>query len=224
MTDNHKMMIAIRNIPFPPYGLYVITRDSLDSASACLSSVAAALEGGAAVVQYRAKSAPDRVLATELLALCHQYRVPLIINDDVELAGHIGADGVHLGQNDLSVTGAIDRLGCGVIVGVSCYDSLERAETAQAAGADYVAFGRFFASASKPHAPLAHLDTLSKARERLHLPIVAIGGIDASNGARLLQAGAMLLAVIEGVLGQSDPLQAARILSGLVKSHYPCPD
>lgn len=200
---------------FPRTGLYVITREQ-DSGDTLADAVRKALHGGAAVVQHRQKSPqyrePD---ARRVLAICREFGIPLIINDDIELAGRIGADGVHLGRDDRSIAQARAALGSGTIIGVSCYDSLERADAAAAAGADYVAFGRFFPSRTKPLASPAHLATLREARARLKIPIVAIGGITVANGACLLQAGAGLLAVVDGVFGEDDPERAARAFQSL---------
>jgi thiamine-phosphate pyrophosphorylase len=188
------------NHRFPVQGLYVITREIEDNLDDWLAEVAAAIRGGSAVVQYRAKSPRDPVgEAAALLDLCRSASIPLIINDDVELASMIGADGVHLGREDGTLAAARKRLGADALIGVSCYDSLERAQDAAAGGADYVAFGRFFPSATKPQAPRARLETLCAAREKLTIPLVAIGGITVDNGWPLLEAGADLLAVIEGV-------------------------
>ena len=203
--------MQIRN-RFPVRGLYVITREHADSRDALLTEVAAAIRGGAAVVQYRAKSPRDPVgEASALLNLCRSASIPLIVNDNVDLAAIIGADGVHLGKEDGSLAAARERLGANAIIGVSCYDSLPRAREAAEAGADYVAFGRFFPSATKPQAPCAQLDTLRAARDVLSIPIVAIGGITTGNGQSLLDAGADLLAVIEGVFSAEDgPESVAR--------------
>lgn len=197
-------------IPFPASGLYAITADAPSSPERLAADVAAALRGGAAVIQYRAKSTADRLeTARLLLKACHAAGVPLIVNDDVDLAAAVGADGAHLGRDDLSLTEARARLGAAAIIGVSCYDSVERALEAESLGASYVAFGRFFPSNSKPHAPCARLETLSAAKGKLTVPIVAIGGITADNGRSLIEAGAALLAVIDGVFGQDDPETAA---------------
>jgi thiamine-phosphate pyrophosphorylase len=198
-------------LPFPTRGLYAITREGYPDAAALAEAVAAAIRGGAAVAQYRAKSAADPLAEAErLLAVCRAGGVPLIINDDVELAGRIGADGVHLGKDDPNLEKARRILGPDAIIGVSCYDSVERAVQAEAAGAGYVAFGRFFPSRTKPGAPCARLETLAGAKRRLSVPIVAIGGITPENGGPLLEAGAGLLAVIDGVFGAGDPERAAR--------------
>jgi thiamine-phosphate pyrophosphorylase len=150
------------------------------------------------------------LFARELLELCHAHNVPLIINDNVELAKTIGADGVHLGKDDGSISEARQRLGESAIIGVSCYNSLERAIKAEKQGANYVAFGRFFASNSKPLAAPAEIGTLTAAKKVLTLPIVAIGGILPANGASLLNAGADLLAVIGGLAMENSELAAQR--------------
>lgn len=201
---------------FPARGLYAITRSGYPQPSALADAVAAAIRGGAAVVQYRAKSAADpRAEASALLAVCRSAGVPLLMNDDVDLALAIGADGVHLGKDDATPEEARSKLGPAAIIGVSCYDSVESAVALAERGVDYVAFGRFFPSRTKPGAHLAHPETLGQAKRRLRLPIVAIGGITPDNGGSLLLAGADLLAVIEGVFGEGDPEPAARRYAGL---------
>lgn len=202
-------------LPFPPSGLYAITGKGHTRPAELAHAVRAAIRGGARVIQYRSKAAENRQAEARLLLVeCHALQVPLIINDDVDLARAIGADGVHLGRDDCTPGEARTRLGNAAIIGVSCYDSLEHAIAAEQQGANYVAFGRFFPSKTKPNAPVARLQTLTKAKESLHVPIVAIGGITPQNGASLIVAGADLLAVIDGVFG-SDPEQAARELQNL---------
>lgn len=203
-------------LPFPRSGLYAITRDAYPNEESLAEAVAGALRGGAAAIQYRAKAARDpRREAACLLTICRRSGVPLIVNDDVELACRIGADGVHVGKDDLSPADARKALGSGAIIGVSCYDSVERAVRAEAGGASYVAFGRFFPSKTKPDAPCARLETLSAAKRRLRIPVVAIGGVAPENGGILLDAGADVLAVIDGVFGETDPESAARRFKSL---------
>ena len=200
---------------FPARGLYAITQTDHKSADTIIADVAAALRGGAAVVQYRDKNPIDAVsLARQLLTLCQQFNVPLLINDDIELAVQIGADGVHLGREDGNIAHARARLGHAAIIGVSCYNSVAQALEAQTQGATYVAFGRFFPSSSKPLAAPAQLETLQQAKRVLTVPIVAIGGILPNNGAQLLAAGADVLAVIGGLFDTS-PEQAARAYQAL---------
>ena len=195
---------------FPARGLYAITKTDNKSGDTIINEVAAAIRGGAVIVQYRDKNPADaHFLAKELVKTCHRYKVPLIINDDVDLAACVGADGVHIGKEDGAIAEARKHLGDDAIIGVSCYDFVERALDAQGQGATYVAFGRFFPSYSKPLAVPAKIKTLRKAKFLLDIPIVAIGGILPENGAQLLTAGADLLAVIGGVFG-SQPEQSAR--------------
>lgn len=200
---------------FPSRGLYAITQTDGQTPEAVLKAVDAGLRGGVKVVQYRDKNPVDpRYLAPALVDLCHRYGVPLLINDDVELAHESGADGVHLGRDDGSLAAARQLLGESAIIGRSCYNSIELALEAQAQGATYVAFGRFFPSSSKPLASPAELSTLRQARDMLTIPIVAIGGILPSNGAQLLDAGADLLAVIGGIF-DGEPEASARAFQTL---------
>ena len=163
------------------------------------------------MLQLRCKSSPGLSLeyARNLVFLGHSFGVPVIINDHVELAFAVGADGVHLGQDDGSIGAARARLGPDAIIGVSCYASLTKARTAAAEGADYLAFGSFFPSQTKPHAVRAGLEVLQVARG-LGKPLVAIGGILPENGGPLIAAGAQALAVVDGVFGQADIANAAR--------------
>jgi thiamine-phosphate pyrophosphorylase len=196
-----------------PRGLYVITDTARASLEALLEAVAGALDGGARAVQYRDKSEDTGRREREaraLVELCRARGVPLIVNDDVALAAVTRANGVHLGEHDATPAEARARLGSDVLVGVSCYDSLERAEHAQAEGADYVAFGSFFPSPTKAHSRRPARDLITRARARIVLPIVAIGGITPENGAALVEAGAHALAVVSGVFGRPDVRAAAR--------------
>lgn len=188
-------------------GLYAIADSSILAADVLVSAAGAALRGGARVLQYRDKhngAAQRTAIARALQELCHQYDVPLIINDDFLLAAAVGAAGVHLGRDDADIRTARAALGEDAVIGLSCYNQLERARVAQAAGADYVAFGSFFSSRTKPQAVPATLELLHTARAALKIPIVAIGGITAENGATLIEAGADALAVIDAVFNQAD--------------------
>ena len=199
--------------PSLPRGLYAITDNQLIPPGELTRRVTLAIAGGAVVIQYRDKSSAtvaDIDEVTSMATLCRQLCVPLIVNDDVELTAAIGATGVHLGQDDISLLAARARLGAEAIIGISCYNDLERARQAVQAGADYVAFGRFYASRSKPAAVLAEPALLTQACRELARPVVAIGGITPANGQTLLAAGADLLAAIHGVFGQPDIEAAAR--------------
>jgi thiamine-phosphate pyrophosphorylase len=204
---------------FPTRGLYAITQTEHKSTDSIITEVEQVILGGAVVIQYRNKQPQNApLLADELVKVCHRYQIPLIINDDVELAVQVGADGVHLGKDDGSIAQARQRLGNHAIIGVSCYNSVEKALEAQEQGADYVAFGRFFPSSSKPLAAPAEISTLHEAKRRLTIPIVAIGGILPENGSQLLNAGADLLAVIGGVF-TAQPEQSARAYQVLFEKH-----
>jgi thiamine-phosphate pyrophosphorylase len=200
---------------FPSHGLYAITQTEHKSPSTIIKEVTAAIQGGAVIVQYRDKHPEDALLlATELVDVCRQHQVPLIINDHISLAAAVGADGVHLGKDDGDIALARKELGGNAIIGVSCYDSLERALSAQQQGANYAAFGRFYPSSSKPLAAPATIATLLQAKQTLDIPIVAIGGILPENGKALLDAGANFLAVIGGLFDY-EPEQAARAYRSL---------
>ncbi len=202
----------------PLRGLYVITDSDLIAPGRLSSCVLAAILGGARIIQYRDKSrGADKRLweARELGELCRAREVPMIVNDDVELAAAAGAAGVHLGKDDASVATARMRLGKQALIGVSCYNRLDLALEAAAQGADYVAFGSFFSSPTKRDAVRADIELLRRARSSLSLPIVAIGGITPGNGDALLAAGADCLAVISGVFGHTDVKAAARAYARL---------
>lgn len=202
--------------PFPG-GVYALTPETADTAH-LLARVEAALAGGAAAVQYRDKSADvarRHEQASELAALCRRFGVPLIVNDDLRLADLTGADGVHVGRDDASVREARIILGPQKFVGVSCYQSLDLARAAQAAGADYVAFGSFFASPTKPAAPRASLDLLREAAPAIHLPIVAIGGITPANAPALIDAGADAIAVLSALFDAPDVRASAQAFNQL---------
>lgn len=195
---------------FPRQGLYALTETRHKTTDMIINEVEAALRGGAVAIQLRDKRGQDNInLAQRLLAACHRCRAPLIINDDIDLAERISADGVHLGRDDASVTEARRRLGKTAIIGASCYDDVQHAIRMQQQGVDYVAFGRFFPSSSKPQASRAVIETLRSARRSITIPIVAIGGITPDNGRILLEAGADVLAAIGGVFNRN-PEQSAR--------------
>ena len=199
-------------------GLYAVTDTELSPGSRLLQSVEAAIRGGARLVQYRDKSRDGARRAAEtraLLELCRGHGVPLLVNDDVELAAAVGADGVHLGKEDGEPALARVQLGPRAIIGVSCYDSLERAVAAAQEGADYVAFGSFFPSETKPGAERAPITLLTEARRHLNIPLCAIGGITPENGKSLVEAGADMLAVIRGLFAARDVTSAARAYSRL---------
>ena len=202
---------------FPETGLYAITKTANQTAEQIIADVSASIEAGIQILQYRDKQPVDaNYLAGALKELCHAHNIPLIINDDIALAKQIGADGVHIGKEDGLLSHAREQLGQQAIIGVSCYDSVDLAKQAQQHSADYVAFGRFFPSSSKPLAAAAHLSSLQLAKTCINIPIVAIGGILPGNGAELLDAGADLLAVIGGIF-TSTPYQSTLAYQPLFK-------
>lgn len=196
-------------------GLYAITPDSIDGAS-LIERVRQALEGGVALIQYRNKLAgpEQRILEGRALAeMCCARRVPFIVNDDVQLALELGADGAHLGRTDGGLAAARAKLR-GRLLGASCYDSLAAARAAVAAGADYVAFGSVFASPTKPSAVRAPLALFAAARA-LGVPLVAIGGITLENAREVVEAGADALAVITALFEADDIAARARAFQQL---------
>ena len=203
--------------PWPGRGVYAITPETKVGAELA-AAVAAAVSNGARAVQYRDKSSDSarrRAETRALLAICRPRGVPLIVNDDVELAFAAGADGVHLGRDDASLAAARTRLGDDAIIGVSCYDDAQRAITAARTGADYVAFGSFFPSVTKPGAVRATTELVAASRPCIEVPIVAIGGITADNARPLLDSGVDLLAVVSSIFGASDIGLATRRLDRL---------
>lgn len=187
-------------------GLYLVTPDC-DDTELLSKQVKQALQGGVSIVQYRHKTASDALRleqASALLSICRQANIPFLINDHVALADNLDADGVHIGQHDGAIGEARAVLGASKIIGASCYNRFELAEQAQAAGADYIAFGACYSSSTKPDAPRATLDLFSKAKQSLLLPVVGIGGITLDNAPPLIAAGADALAVITDIFQASD--------------------
>lgn len=195
-------------------GLYAVTPDDpiLPRQS---SLVSFCLDGGVRLVQYRNKTAPQalrRSQAAELVRICRAVEAKLIVNDDLQLALEIGADGVHLGRDDGDLAAARAALGPNRILGVSCYNEMSRAEAAVAAGADYIAFGAVFASPTKPAAASAPLSLITEAKTRFgdRCAIAAIGGITLDKAPEVIAAGADLLAVITDLFDAEDiPARAA---------------
>lgn len=198
-------------------GLYAVTPDIADTAE-LLVKVEAALAGGAGLLQYRNKTASAALRLEQARALrapCRKRGVPLIINDHLELATAVDADGLHLGSEDGRLAEARARLGPDKLLGASCHDRLENALDAVRAGASYVAFGSFFASSLKPDAVRAPIALLREAKRRLPVPVVAIGGITLDNAPQLIAAGADALAVISALFSAPDIRTAAQRFSAL---------
>lgn len=187
-------------------GIYAITNFSSLKDAEVFARTELLLRAGISMLQYRDKSATAKAKtnrATELQSLCRQFNTPFIVNDDIKLARDTGADGIHLGQNDTDIQTARELLGP-IIIGCSCYNSLHRAQEAQAAGADYVAFGAFYNTSSKKNTVKADPEILERASHEIMLPLVAIGGITPENGKVLVDKGATILAVISALYGAND--------------------
>ena len=183
-------------------GLYLITND--DPTEVLLAKLEGAMaNGGIAVLQYRRKKVAkaDQLYEIEYMkAMCAEYGVPFVINDDLEMAVKYGV-GVHLGQDDGSIVEAVARLPQGVLIGRSCNNSLELAVQAVRDGANYVAFGAIYATDSKPEAGNIGLETLKLAQEQLNVPLCAIGGLTVENSKVVIESGADYCAVISDILG-----------------------
>ncbi|MEY4960062.1 MAG: hypothetical protein RL610_241 [Pseudomonadota bacterium] len=211
-------MVTKHLLPQKIEGLYAITPDVADTAL-LVRMTRQVLAGGARLVQYRNKTAEAELRldqAQTLLNLCREHNVPLIINDHLDLAIAVGADGIHLGQDDIPVATARYRLGPEKIIGVSCYNHMELATEAEKQGVDYVAFGAFFVSPTKPNTVTAPMSLLRQSRQMLHVPVVAIGGITLPHVADLIRHGADAIAASSSLFGVLDTQSAAENFSRLI--------
>lgn len=200
-------------------GLYLVTPD-WDDTERLLAASEQAIQGGATLLQYRHKTASDalrREQAQALLTLCRTMKVPLIINDHVDLCEAIDADGIHVGGTDTSVANVRARVGADKIIGASCYGDLQLARDAKAAGASYVAFGGFYPSRVKKYAVTTPPDIVSRAISELNMPVCVIGGMTAENSKPLVALGAPMVAAISSVYSAEDPRSAAREFAELFR-------
>jgi len=207
--------------PLPIAGVYLIT----DQGDNLVERVRTALRGGVSVLQYRAKDKGHNLCLEEggeLKQLCRNFGVAFIVNDDVHLAVELDADGVHLGQDDGSVKAARELLGPGRIIGKSTHN-LKEALQAEQEGADYIGFGAMYPTDSKNVSHIAGTAGLAEIRDRIKIPVVAIGGITTSNACRVIDAGADALAVISSVLSSPRPDVAAAELKLLFNRNKPYP-
>jgi thiamine-phosphate pyrophosphorylase len=194
-------------------GLYAITDASVSNPKKTIVNVEQALRGGARLIQFRDKSSNQNQRLETCLALrelTREFDAIFIVNDDTELALATKSDGIHLGQDDISLKEARKRLGENTIIGISCYNRFDLAEQATKEGANYIAFGRFFPSRTKPDATAAKITLIQQAKQELDIPVVAIGGITAENGGALIEAGADMLAVVDSLFGQTNIEAAAK--------------
>ena len=206
--------------PRVDYSLYVITDAPLSRGRSHRQVIDAAIRGGATMVQYREKNASTRKMIDEALALrdlCRARGVPFIVNDRVDVALAVDADGVHVGQDDMPASLARKLIGRGKILGVSA-ENVEQARAAIADGADYVGAGAIFATATKADAnkPIEIAGLLQIARV-CRIPMVGIGGINLSNAASVIRAGAAGVAVVSAIVSAEDVERAARELRGIVE-------
>ncbi len=200
-------------------GLYAITPDVINTSNLVLITNQA-LIGGVKLLQYRNKVADSALRleqASSLLHLCQKFHVPLIINDDLELAIEIGADGVHLGMEDIAIVEARQRLGSGRIIGASCYNQLKYAIEAEQNSADYVAFGTFFSSITKPSAVAVSISLIYEAKQYLQVPIVAIGGVTSENALELIHQGVDAVAISNSLFSATDIEAEAKKITYLFK-------
>ena len=207
------MSIPIQN------GVYAITDCVNLTNNDLLDKTEELLDVGVSLLQYRNKTLDKtnkKDLAQKIQSLCHHYNTPFIVNDDLALAKELEADGIHLGQNDDDIHTVRKVIGS-KIIGISCYNNLNRAISAEKNGADYVAFGSFFPSTNKPDAVEASIELLLQSKTRLAIPIVAIGGITPENGKQLVDAHADLLAVINGLYSATNTSQATKDFNNLFK-------
>ncbi|MEQ1674379.1 MAG: thiamine phosphate synthase [Candidatus Nitrotoga sp.] len=217
MTPVHAINTRRRRL----WGVYAVTPDCVNTAD-LLHRVHLALLGGISVLQYRNKTANEALRFEQAQALCqlaHAFFIPFIVNDDAQLAADVGADGVHLGVADGGITKARALLGRDKFIGVSCYNRLSLAQAAVAAGADYIAFGAFYPSSSKPLAIRATPELLQHARAEFAVPVVAIGGINLNNSVTLIQSGAHAVAVISALFDATDIRLATQNFAGLFAQH-----
>lgn len=201
-------------------GLYIVTPDWDDTAK-LVDVTEKAIKGGAAIVQYRHKTATPaqrREQARALQAVCRRYKVPFIINDFVDLALELDADGVHVGESDEAVAAVRAKVGPDKIVGASCYGEMDLVRRAHKAGASYIAFGGFYPSRIKKYPVTTELDIVKQMKQEMpELPSCAIGGIDHENAVPLVERGIDMISVISSVYFADDPEAAARVFAEMYK-------
>lgn len=204
-------------------GLYAITDQALTPHQQLHLKVEQALKGGARIIQYRDKSKDNtkRLLEARLIKqLCDEYNATLLINDDIDLCIAAEAHGVHLGREDTGILAARQQLAAHHIIGATCHGEPDAAWQAIEQGADYVAFGRFYPSNTKPNAKPADLTLIEPVLKRLPVPAVAIGGITLDNAPPLIAAGFNMLAVVHSLFGHEDTLQRSQAFSQLFSTDY----
>lgn len=210
-----------RHHPYNISGVYAVTPNDLDTARLC-KNVESALRGGVTLIQYRNKVADvgmRLMQASALLALCRSFNVPLVINDHLDLCAQIDADGLHLGATDCDLGAARRLLGKEKIIGASCYNQLDLAQKAERSGASYVAFGDCFSSETKPSAVNVPLSVFIEAKQKVNLPIVAIGGIKLDNALQVIEAGATSIALVGGLFNAKNIQETSQQFSNFFKNN-----
>ena len=200
-------------------GIYAITDETLTPLSTVIAQVEEALDAGAKLIQLREKSSSDEDLeevARALQTLCDQKQATFFINDRVQLAKKIGADGVHVGFTDQSVKDTRAEVGDQMLIGVSCYGDIERAKTAVKDGANYVAFGAFFPSKTKPKADVVSIEVIARAKSELEVPVCVIGGINRKNIHEIVQYQPEMYALVSDIFGSEDIKTAVTELDQLI--------
>jgi thiamine-phosphate pyrophosphorylase len=198
-------------------GLYVITDEYLTPDETVYDYVKEALKAGASIVQYRNKTKSDEEVeevCRALQELCSQHNVPFIIDDRPHLATKIHADGIHIGKDDMPIQEARKIFPKGII-GVSCYGSIRKAKEAQDEGADYVAFGSFFPSPTKPHSGVISLNVLHKAKESVEIPICAIGGISQTNIGEVAATRTDMISVVSAAFEGDIQQNISNLIKGM---------
>ena len=199
--------------------LYVITDPRAQKGRSHLEVLTEALRGGASVIQLRDKEATDEALieiGRSLRKVCDRFNALFIVNERIEVARAVGADGLHIGQDDISISEARRRMGRDKLLGVSTH-SLTQAQKAVWEGANYIGVGPIFKTPTKPDYPAVGTELIRQVRENLEIPWVAIGGIDLSNARNVLAAGAHSLAVVRGVVAEEDVTHAAQKFKALLE-------
>ena len=202
-------------------GLYLVTPD-WDDTDRLIDITEQALNAGAAMVQYRHKTAGEAIRseqASALLGLCRRHAVPFIINDHLSLCEQFDADGIHVGGTDRPVAEMRARLGVGKIIGASCYGDLQLARDAASAGASYVAFGGFYPSRVKKYEVTTPADIVSRAKRELSLPVCVIGGMTSQNSRALVKEGADMVAAISSVYQSDSPAASTEAFVQLFVAH-----
>lgn len=198
-------------------GLYAITDEHLTPHSSILQQAEEALRAGVSILQYRNKHESDEEaepVCRGLQALCREHSAIFIIDDRAELAQRIGADGLHIGKDDMPLKRARELFPKGII-GVSCYGSVKKALKAQEEGADYVAFGSFFPSPTKPHSGVVSLEVLKEAKKQLRIPVCAIGGINAANIHQVAACRPDMISLVSAVFGSEITHNVTQLKQGM---------